>query len=316
MEQLATIQRSTFDFEANKVEVIDLPTLRRTNKEINVQGMPLLGIHHFEAIERVEAMCRQHGLNFHTEEIFAARSNSKTMPGVTVVKNLEEKYGAKAVEAHVLRRVYTTVRIKDHETDDLTTTLVLAYHQDGIQAAIGPCVIICHNQCIMRPEMMVADYGKNKVTTEQVFERINEWLRDFEPNMTADRRLIERLKATSVSDRDVLTYFGMLTAMRVAHDSRDKRLSSDAPAVYPLNQSQITDYVEAVLKLQVEKRSMGQGMTAWDLYDEATRLYKPQSADFPTLIPQNFAFMDTLNEFMENQSSAREVEDIEAVVVD
>mgnify|MGYP001064426154 CR=1 FL=1 len=36
--------------------------------------------------------------------------------------------------------LFTTIRIKDWETDELTTTLVVAYHQDGVQAAIGPCV--------------------------------------------------------------------------------------------------------------------------------------------------------------------------------
>ena len=50
------------------------------------------------------------------------------------------------------------------ETDELTTTLVIAFHQDGIQAAIGPCVRVCHNQCILSPERSVSNYGKDKVT--------------------------------------------------------------------------------------------------------------------------------------------------------
>ena len=53
------------------------------------------------------------------------------------IRQLEEQtYGEKAVEAHVLRRIFTTIRILNGDTDELTTTLVVAYHQDGIQAAI------------------------------------------------------------------------------------------------------------------------------------------------------------------------------------
>lgn len=291
-----TINQSTFDFEVNRVEVMDLQTLRRTSKETDIYGNPLKGLHHFEVIERIEAMCRKYNLNFQTEEIFAAQNKNKTMPGVVILPKEEIKYGPKAIEAHVLRRIYTTIRIMDHETDELTTTLVVAFHQDGIQAAIGPCVVVCHNQCILRPENMVADYGKNKVSTEQLFDVVDGWLGNFETHLTTDRARIQRLKATPVTDKEVLTYIGLLTAMRVAHDSSEKALSSRVDT-YPLNQSQITQFTEEVLKLQLTKPNL----TAWDLYNVATELYKPEKADLPTLIPQNFAFVTTLAEFCDSK---------------
>ena len=59
---------------------------------------------------------------------------------------------------------------------------------------------------------------------------------------------------------------------------------------YPLNQSQISIFTEEVLKLVREK---GQ-ITAWDLYNVATEIYKPGRTDFPALIPQNGAMAELL----------------------
>ena len=175
------------------------------------------------------------------------------------------------MEAHILRRIFATIRIKDWETDELTTTLVVAYHQDGIQAAIGPCVLICHNQCILSPERSVCNYGKKKVSTEEVFETVDGWLANFE------------------------------TALRVSHDSSDRNLSSSVET-YPLNQGQISIFTEEVLKLAMTK---GQ-ITAWELYNIATEIYKPGKTDFPALIPQNGAMAELL---LSHLPEAAEVQD-------
>ena len=73
------------------------------------------------------------------------------------------------------------------------------------------------------------------------------------------------------------------------HDSSDRNLSSSVET-YPLNQSQISIFTEEVLKLVREK---GQ-ITAWDLYNVATEIYKPGRTDFPALIPQNGAMAELL----------------------
>ena len=130
----------------------------------------------------------------------------------------------KAVEAHILRRIFATIRIKDWETDELTTTLAVAYHQDGIQAAIGPCVKICHNQCILSPQRSIGNYGKKKVTTDELFETVDGWLANFEVNMNEDIERIRRLKNKIISMEEVYMYIGLLTALRVSHDSSDRNL--------------------------------------------------------------------------------------------
>ena len=164
------------------------------------------------------------------------------------------------------------------ETDELTTTLVVAYHQDGIQAAIGPCVKICHNQCILSPQRSISNYGKKKVTTDELFETVDGWLANFEVNMNEDIARIQRLKRRIIPMEEIYLYIGLLTALRVSHDSSDRNLSSTVET-YPLNQSQISIFTEEVLKLAMSK---GQ-ITAWDLYNVATEIYKPGKTDFRPL---------------------------------
>lgn len=179
-------------------------------------------------------MCEKHGLSYQIEDIFAAHNKNKQFPGTSLLEQAEAQYGKNAVEAHILRRVFTTIRIDDYQTDELTTTLALAYHQDGIQAAIGPCVKVCHNQCIMYAERRAYTYGKEKVSVETLFDTIDGWLGDFHNQMTADRARIEMLKNSRLSHEQVITFIGVLASIRVAHDSKDKSLR-DMVETYPLN---------------------------------------------------------------------------------
>ena len=278
-----------FNFSVNNIETMSLDTLRRTHKENDIYGQPVKGIYHYEVIQRMADLCEKHNLNYEVEEIFAAQNKNKNQPGVVVLPQVEREFGVQAVEAHILRRIYTTIRINDWETDELTTTLVVALHQDGIQAAIGPCVKICHNQCILSPERSVANYGRDKVTTEELFDRVDEWLSNFHTNMTEDRERIKRLKSKVVSPTELYAFIGLLTAIRVSHDSADKRLSSQVDT-YPLNQGQISVFTEDLLKLNLEKGKI----TLWDIYNVATELYKPGRTDIPAMIPQNGALAELL----------------------
>lgn len=307
MNELMT-RKETFDFQTNKVEIMDLPTLKRTHMEDDHEGNPLRGLYHFQAIENVIDICNKYNLNFDIEEIFAAHNNSKHLPGVTVLKKEEIAHGEKAVVAHILRRIFTTIRINDYETDELTSTIVLTYHQDGIQAAIGPCVKACHNQCILSAERIVSNYGKNKVSTEQLFNTVDGWLSQFETQMTEDRERIKRLKNTSINQLEVYTYIGLLTALRVAHDSSDETLSVRVEN-YPLNQSQISAFTEDVLK----KMKGRDTISAWDMYNIATEYYKPEKTSIPSLLHQNVAFVSTLNNFC--QFKDKEIIDVEAILV-
>ena len=287
---LAVMERQQqFDFQKNGIEVMNFETLQRTYKENDIYNNPVQGIYHYQVIRRMMDICEKYNLDYEVEEIFAAQNRNKTQPGVSILPQVEQTHGEKAVEAHILRRIFATIRIRDWETDELTTTLVVAYHQDGIQAAIGPCVKICHNQCILSPQRSISNYGKKKVTTDELFETVDGWLANFEVNMNEDIARIQRLKRRIIPMEEIYLYIGLLTALRVSHDSLDRNLSSTVET-YPLNQSQISIFTEEVLKLAMSK---GQ-ITAWELYNIATAIYKPGKTDFPALIPQNGAMAELL----------------------
>lgn len=287
---MAVMERQQqFDFQKNGIEVMNFETLQRTYKENDIYNNPVQGIYHYQVIRRMMDICEKYNLDYEVEEIFAAQNRNKTQPGVSILPQVEQTHGEKAVEAHILHRIFATIRIRDWETDELTTTLVVAYHQDGIQAAIGPCVKICHNQCILSPQRSICNYGKKKVTTDELFETVDGWLANFEVNMNEDIERIQRLKRRIVPMEEIYLYIGLLTALRVSHDSSDRNLSSTVET-YPLNQSQISVFTEEVLKLAMSK---GQ-ITAWDLYNVATEIYKPGKTDFPALIPQNGAMAELL----------------------
>lgn len=291
METTLTVmeRQQQFDFQKNGIEVMNFETLQRTYKENDIYNNPVQGIYHYQVIRRMMDICEKYNLDYEVEEIFAAQNRNKTQPGVSILPQVEQTHGEKAVEAHILRRIFATIRIRDWETDELTTTLVVAYHQDGIQAAIGPCVKICHNQCILSPQRSISNYGKKKVTTDELFETVDGWLANFEVNMNEDIARIQRLKRRIIPMEEIYLYIGLLTALRVSHDSSDRNLSSTVET-YPLNQGQISIFTEEVLKLAMSK---GQ-ITAWDLYNVATEIYKPGKTDFPALIPQNGAMAELL----------------------
>lgn len=280
---------------------MNFETLQRTYKENDIYNNPVQGIYHYQVIRRMMDICEKYNLDYEVEEIFAAQNRNKTQPGVSILPQVEQTHGEKAVEAHILRRIFATIRIRDWETDELTTTLVVAYHQDGIQAAIGPCVKICHNQCILSPQRSISNYGKKKVTTDALFETVDGWLANFKVNMNEDIARIQRLKRRIIPMEEIYLYIGLLTALRVSHDSSDRNLSSTVET-YPLNQSQISISTEEVLKLAMSK---GQ-ITAWDLYNVATEIYKPGKTDFPALIPQNGAMAELL---LSRLSEEMEVQD-------
>ena len=282
-------RQQQFDFQKNGIEVMNFETLQRTYKENDIYNNPVQGIYHYQVIRRMMDICEKYNLDYEVEEIFAAQNRNKTQPGVSILPQVEQTHGEKAVEAHILRRIFATIRIRDWETDELTTTLVVAYHQDGIQAAIGPCVKICHNQCILSPQRSISNYGKKKVTTDELFETVDGWLANFEVNMNEDIARIQRFKRRIIPMEEIYLYIGLLTALRVSHDSSDRNLSSTVET-YPLNQSQISIFTEEVLKLAMSK---GQ-ITAWELYNIATAIYKPGKTDFPALIPQNGAMAELL----------------------
>ena len=281
-----------FDFQNKSVETLSLDTLKRTHKENDINGQPLTGIYHYQVIEQVADLCALNGLNYQIEEIFAAQNRNRQTPGVVILPQVESVFGEKAIEAHVLRRIFTTIKINDEETPEMNTTIAIAYHQEGIQIAIGPNVKICHNQGILSPSRTVSNYGNKKVTTSEMFHAVNDWLNNFSEHRINDLRILSQMKEINCTLNDAYQLIGLLTAMRVAKDSSNKTLSKCVSSS-PLNQSQISVFTENCLLAYQER----QVLSLWDVYNIATELYKPGRTEIPNLIPQNLSLIDTLKNY-------------------
>ena len=286
-----------FDFEKAKVQSLTLEQLKRTVKENDGEkGVALHGIYHYELLDDLIANCNSRGYEVEIYDMFATNNRDKQTPGVSLYPEIEARYGERAVEAHSIRRLYTNIRLRNFDTNELTTNLAVSYTQKGIQIGIGRNVKICHNQCMLSAENYVADFsiGDRKglrVKPQELLNTVYCWLDDLGNIIERDDEKIRRMKETTLTPAQVLLIIGMLTAARVQHDTAIKEIRR-ANTIYPLNQAQIGSFTERLL---VEQHDKGH-ITAWSMYNAATDLYKPQSAEQTLILPQNLAFVDFMAE--------------------
>lgn len=291
-----TLENKMFDFDKAKVQTLSLAQLERTHRENDVYGKPLRGIYHFELLNTLINECTNLGYNVEVYDLFAAQNKDCSTPGVVLLPQVEAQYGERAFEAHILRRVFANIRITDFDDEEKTTNLAVAFHQKGIQVGFGNMVKICHNQTMLCADKYIATYserGKGRgeaITIPQVLDVVKSWLVDARKIIVTEREKIERMKEIEVGAQQALLLIGMLTAIRVKCDSAYLAIKENR--VYPLNQAQITKFTESLLLKYHESAHL----SAWDLYNAATDLYKADSMDIPALMPQNRAMVQFLNE--------------------
>lgn len=290
------MQNSLFDFEKARVQGLTLDQLERTHKENRVTGEPVMGIYHFALLQQVLQMCAEFGYNAEVYDLFAAQNKDRSLPGVVVLPQVEAIYGQRAVEAHILRRVYANIRLTDFDNEENTTNLAVAFHQKGIHVGFGNMVKICHNQCMLSPTQYAATYSEkgkgrgNGITIPEIIETVKSWLFDARQIVVTEREKIEKMQNLTVDADTIFRIIGLLTALRVKCDSRHSGIHEHR--TYPLNQSQISQFTEALLIKYHEERHI----SAWDMYNAATDLYKANSMDIPALLPQNRAMAAFLDE--------------------
>lgn len=284
-----------FDFEKAKTQAITLDQLSRTHREDDVYGNPLRGIYHFDLFKKVIDECKEIGYNVEVYDMFAAQNRDRQSPGVVRLPQVEALKGQHAVEAHILRRVYANIRITDFDNGETTTNVAVAFHQKGIQIGFGPNVMICHNQCMLSPELYMSSYSeKGKKGTGMdigsMLETLKSWLVDARHIIETDRERIRCMKETKITAEQMFMLIGLMTATRVKADSSNKKIRENI--TYPLNQSQITIFTEDMLVAYKEKEYV----TAWDMYNSATNLYKANRMDIPALLPQNRAMVNFMKQ--------------------
>lgn len=284
-----------FDFEKAKTQAITLEQLSRTHREDDVYGNPLRGIYHFDLFNKVIDECTELGYNVEVYDIFAAQNRDRQSPGVVRLPQVEAVKGQHAVEAHILRRVYANIRITDFDNDETTTNVAVAFHQKGIQIGFGPNVMICHNQCMLSPELYMSSYSEkgkkgSGMEVAAMLDTLKSWLVDARHIIETDRERIAKMKETRITAEQMFLLIGLMTATRVKADTSRKSIRENI--TYPLNQSQITLFTEDMLEAYHDKEFV----TAWDMYNSATNLYKANRMDIPALLPQNRAMVNFMRD--------------------
>lgn len=284
-----------FDFEKAKTQAITLEQLSRTHREDDVYGNPLRGIYHFDLFKKVIDECTELGYNVEVYDMFAAQNRDRQSPGVVRLPQVEAVKGQHAVEAHILRRVYANIRITDFDNDETTTNVAVAFHQKGIQIGFGPNVMICHNQCMLSPELYMSSYSEkgkkgSGMDVAAMLDTLKSWLVDARHIIETDRERIAKMKETRITAEQMFLLIGLMTATRVKADTSRKSIRENI--TYPLNQSQITLFTEDMLEAYHDKEFV----TAWDMYNSATNLYKANRMDIPALLPQNRAMVNFMRD--------------------
>lgn len=284
-----------FDFEKAKTQAITLEQLSRTHREDDVYGNPLRGIYHFDLFNKVIDECTELGYNVEVYDMFAAQNRDRQSPGVVRLPQVEAVKCQHAVEAHILRRVYANIRITDFDNDETTTNVAVAFHQKGIQIGFGPNVMICHNQCMLSPELYMSSYSEkgkkgSGMGIAAMLDTLKSWLVDARHIIETDRERIAKMKETRITAEQMFLLIGLMTATRVKADTSRKSIRENI--TYPLNQSQITLFTEDMLEAYHDKEFV----TAWDMYNSATNLYKANRMDIPALLPQNRAMVNFMRD--------------------
>lgn len=284
-----------FDFEKAKTQAITLEQLSRTHREDDVYGNPLRGIYHFDLFNKVIDECTELGYNVEVYDMFAAQNRDRQSPGVVRLPQVEAVKGQHAVEAHILRRVYANIRITDFDNDETTTNVAVAFHQKGIQIGFGPNVMICHNQCMLSPELYMSSYSEkgkkgSGMEVAAMLDTLKSWLVDARHIIETDRERIAKMKETRITAEQMFLLIGLMTATRVKADTSRKSIRENI--TYPLNQSQITLFTEDMLEAYHDKEFV----TAWDMYNSATNLYKANRMDIPAILPQNRAMVNFMRD--------------------
>ena len=293
------MEQRQLNFAEKPVQVLTLGELERSYHENLPTGDPVGGIYHFALIQQVLAIFEKRGLTPVVQEIFAAANRDSKRPGVTLLPQLEEQYGERSVEAHLLRRVYANIEIRSDETDELVTCLAVAYHQKGIQLGIGPMVRVCHNQTILGAQDVVSNYTcyggqsrKDKLSLESVIGRAGLWADEYEPYQKIRRERMSALKSAQMDRNGMLQMIGILVEKRILHDTNNEVLRSSQP--YPLNSGQINETSEQLIALMRHDEPI----SYWDAYQQLNTVLKPRRMDIPQVLPQSLALFETMYELI------------------
>ncbi|MCI7016951.1 MAG: hypothetical protein MR923_07590 [Prevotella sp.] len=277
--------RKTFDFSKEKVQTITLAELEATYKENDVYGRPLGGIYHSDLINGISNMARSAGLEVEMGDMFAVNNLDGKRPGVALLPEVEEKEGERSIRAHLLRRVFATIRMAPHRGETVggfCPAIAISYSQHGIQIGIGPNIHICRNQTILCAKQIIANFGYRRLDMDKKDlagpdwwrPTVEGWIDEVASGVMQQQwaDIIQSLDEQLVYESDMQQIFGGLMQLRIQADTSEKSLRTGE--IPPLTQSQINHCMERVLIKHFGKGGAGM-CTKWDILNAMTDTLKP-----------------------------------------
>lgn len=291
------INTHPLDTSREKVVKLDLETLSCTQPENDIEGNPIGGYRHADLIKDIMQIAENNGLTPTVKKMWAANNRDTFRPGISVLPDLVKQYGENTAESHLIRRVFCVLDVGNDINKEFKTAIAIAYHQTGIQIGIGPNVNICTNQCILSPEFIFSNTGKQKLKSPDpdfplegekfYYRKIDSWLHNLRAKEEQWQNIVSEMSITKISRADLNTLLGELYTMRIQSDFNDKQMPSPEA---PFTQTQLNRVTEAAIY-----QIFNQGtLSFWDFANMGTAILKPQSADLPNILPNTSILFEYL----------------------
>ena len=266
-------------------------------------GDILNGMNAYTLIGNVAQMAHNYHGDCRITDLFVADNVNKAQGnGIAINKRIKDAYqkatGTDNIPfaAATFNRVFCNIEIVGMNTDTHVANIVVATNQSGLQVAIGAKAYACRNQTILGANHLVSSYGGRKsMSTEEFLRAVDLMLSGY--RFVDDMEALRRMQQVELTDEHVLMLMGYLRYLYAKYNSRDAAIRSQVTgsyAIYPMDASQLNRFDQSVV--QTERSLHGKPMTVYDLYQGATTIYKVARTDMPNILPQNLAFVQTLNE--------------------
>ena len=260
------------------------------------------GINAYQLIGQVAQMARNYHGEARIRDLFVADNVNKAQGnGIAINKRIKDAYqkatGTDNIPfaAATFNRVFCNIELVGQHTDTHVANVVVSTNQSGLQVAVGAHCYACRNQTVLGAQNLVCSYGKQKMSTEEFLRSVDLMLSGY--RFVDDMEALRKMQSIEMTDEQVLMFMGYLRYLYAKYNSRDAAIRGSVTgsyAIYPMDASQLNRFDQSVV--QTERALHGRPMTVYDLYQGATTIYKVARTDMPNILPQNLAFVQTLNE--------------------
>lgn len=266
-------------------------------------GNMLNGINAYQLIGQVVQIAHNYHGEARITDLFVADNVNKAQGnGIAINKRIKDAYQQRTgtdnipFAAATFNRVFCNIELSGQHTDTHVANIVVATNQQGLQVAIGAHCHACRNQTILGANHLVSSYGNRKaVNTQEFLGMVDLMLQGY--RFVDDMEALRKMQQYELKDEHVLMLMGYLRYLYAKYNSRDAAIRSQVTgnyAIYPMDACQLNRFDQCVV--QTERALQGRPMTVYDLYQGATTIYKVARTDMPNILPQNLAFVQTLNE--------------------